>query len=493
MNQVSRSFSPLLAIVAIFAASSFGVWLLSSHILSPSLDEGIYLQGGHRVLLGQVIYRDFFAFAGPMVYWIGAALEALFGLQIPLLRIEVAIASGLIAIGSFAIAYRLAGLRAGVCAAIFWVALHIDLWNRLEINHRWLSIAFFSAAAVSLFYSNRVGRIHVLLAGAFLSLAAWTTQSFAWPLIILAVYFVVARRASAIYFFLGAALAGFVPLIVLASQGALAPMIENLRWVMTNYADANRVSYGYFFASIPLRYLPHMAISVTMVPLAAVAGLLLIFVKKEKDLIFPLVFVLSVFPTALPKWDALQLMFLMGPYFGFGVGILWRQLPKALEPLAQAVLLMPSVFCILAVYTTTSGMTSVPTRAGVLVGNPNNVTGMDEIQSAIPAGSSVFVFPYLSALYPLLHAENPTRYEYLQPGMMTDQDERKVLAELKKNPPRFIYWHNLPETEVMKIWPNTNPARLHFVHLEDFILTSYAPGVETTNSSFTGRVWTRKQ
>lgn len=481
----------LLVSLIILSCAVLTSWLTGS-LLSPSIDEGIYLNGGHRIASGQTLYRDFFAFAGPLTYWLVAATEMLTSRSIPVLRAVIAVSVGCIAAGVFVLVQRLAGSRAGLIAAAFWFGITIDFWNRLEVNHRWISMALYSLAAVALFSSPKPTRRAAAVAGSLLALAAWTTQSFAWPLALIAIYLIARDRSIAVPMIVAATLTGIIPAIVIAAQGALHPMIENLRWIVVNYQEANRVHYGYYFPGTPLRYMPHILLSILMAPIAALLGIYLIAVRKQRDLVFPLIFVLAVFPTAYPKWDALQLLFLTGPFVALLIAMVWRQLPERFTPIAQALLLMPTAFFVLHVYSLTDVMSNHASRVGSLMGTPENVAAMEQLEAAIPEGSKVFVYPYMTALYALLKVENPTRYEFLQPGMMTAQDERKVVADLEKTPAQFIYWHNLPDTEILKIWPNTNPVRLRFPELEAYIRTKYTPDKEIVNTHFAGRLWILK-
>ena len=194
-------------VVAVIALAAAAVtFFLTGNLLSPSIDEGIYIQGAHRIASGQVPYRDFFAFAGPITYWIEAAVEILAGRSVPAMRLAIALSVGMIAAGIVSVVQSFAGLRAGLSIAVLWFGITIDLWNRLEVNHRWISMGFYSAALICLFIGDRnIGKVRAFCAGAALALACWTTQSFAWPLSILAVYFFFAIRNRLPAFLLGAA------------------------------------------------------------------------------------------------------------------------------------------------------------------------------------------------------------------------------------------------------------------------------------------------
>ena len=70
--------------------------------------------------------------------------------------------------------------------------------------------------------------------------------------------------------------------------------------------------------------------------------------------------------------------------------------------------------------------------------------------------------------------DQPTRLDFLQPGMMTADDEIERLRELKANPPEWVIWHNLPPRTVLAIWPHSDLANLRFAHIEQFIKSNYS-------------------
>ena len=68
---------------------------------------------------------------------------------------------------------------------------------------------------------------------------------------------------------------------------------------------------------------------------------------------------------------------------------------------------------------------------------------------------------------------NPTRYSYLQPGMMDDDDESAAIGELKGNPPERVLYFDFPESEILRIWPRTDPTRLRLRRIETYLATNY--------------------
>ena len=69
--------------------------------------------------------------------------------------------------------------------------------------------------------------------------------------------------------------------------------------------------------------------------------------------------------------------------------------------------------------------------------------------------------------------ENPTRFSYLQPGMMSDNDEAVVLSELSARPPQRVLYENITPAQILNIWPGTDPARLRLNRVEDYLAAHY--------------------
>ena len=69
--------------LGLMATLGFAFWLAfysGTRGIFP-LDQSIVFDGGYRVASGQVIYRDFVAPSGPLVYWLQGAVFKLFGVS----------------------------------------------------------------------------------------------------------------------------------------------------------------------------------------------------------------------------------------------------------------------------------------------------------------------------------------------------------------------------------------------------------------------------
>jgi hypothetical protein len=85
----------------------------------------------------------------------------------------------------------------------------------------------------------------------------------------------------------------------------------------------------------------------------------------------------------------------------------------------------------------------------------------------------MFAFPYEPAALFLGAGRNPTRYSFLQPGMMTAADERAALQDLEAKPPLWVYYSDVPPKAYLRIWPSSDPRRLRMPHIEQFIAERY--------------------
>lgn len=477
----------------LFISASFLTWYFSVAYFTTSLDEGIYTYGGHRIAAGQIPYKDFFGFIGPILYWLEGLISTLLGNNITTLRLSTAASIGAITAGLFLYSNFIAGRTVALLATLTWFSFALAVPNRMEVNHRWLSMGIYSLAVAALIASPASERLWNWIAGCLLGLAIFTTPSFVYSAAILGGYLYFRDRNRFLPYLLGGVFSCSVVTLILAWHGALFPFFEHLRWALENYGQANYFSYGRFAWQVPAVFFLQIYLGAICIPLSLLmAGLYSVW-RKDLRLEFPVVSCLALFATAYPKWDAYSLFFIAAPFLGLLLSILFSMVPEALSSLVRGLVFAFFTYNLINVSTLPYRLTRMPTRAGVLMGDSASALVMEKLENAIPRKSKVFVYPYLSALYTLLDVENPTRYEYLQPGMMTAEDEASVLTDLKKSPPDFIFWQNFPDADIRRVWPSSNPDRHRFTRLEQWIPQEYEPGIEITESNIRGRVWKRKR
>ena len=452
---------------AIVVAASVFVWITAGDVFHPSVDEGIYLEGGHRTAAGQIPYRDFFAFTGPFIYALQAALERFHGRDLAMLRWSLALALGLLTAAVYAITDRFAGWRVAVPAAIFYLAIIHSAPARLVINHRWISAAcFVLALAIALAALTRP-RL-AILAGALAALAAWATPSFLPALILLPM-----PLRSRTYF-LGATLASLPWIAWLGANSAIGPMLDCLVWASRQYAVANAVPFAYYPGELQLSVAgirPYMAVGVIVAGLAA-ALFEWLRTRDRHDLLLA-IGVFACVLTSYPRWDVMQLPYTLAPALVAAAVFASRRLPWTMLNALLALTMMWSAYHAILYASSRDSLSMFPTRVGYLRGEPAHAAALETLEKRVPAGSSLFVFPYLPIMGFLLATENPASFSYLQPGMMSAADEAQVLRELTSRPPRFVIRQYLPDDQVLLTWPNSARSRLSLQSIRAFLDARY--------------------
>jgi hypothetical protein len=102
-----------------------------------------------------------------------------------------------------------------------------------------------------------------------------------------------------------------------------------------------------------------------------------------------------------------------------------------------------------------SRVTEVRTALGTITCRPGDAAQLQPILDRVTAEDSLFVYPYFPLLYALTGARNPTRYLFVQPGMMDDDDMAKAARELRGDLPKYIVHVPLPQAAIRRNWPGT--------------------------------------
>ena len=143
-------------------------------------DEGTVLYDSFRITCGEVIYRDFFQFQGPVFYYVHAGLFALTGPSVAAARalnlLVTALAATIIAL----LVARSLGPVAGAGAAAVYACLLVPMWPYAYPH--WLAEALAFAGIYLLATSSGRAR-RELAGGAFLGLSAATIQSLGLPIL----------------------------------------------------------------------------------------------------------------------------------------------------------------------------------------------------------------------------------------------------------------------------------------------------------------------
>jgi hypothetical protein len=340
--------------------------------------------------------------------------------------------------------------------------------------------------AVTICVSNP-GRLAVACAGACAAFAAWTTPPVALVGLAILIWLWMENRVNVAAYVTAFAAVSLCCAGVLAAQGALQPMLAQLLWNSSNYSHANYLPYGTLFGrgysqffegatpyETPIRSLVVLGIIVPILlpPIAAFC-----FPKWRRTTDLRLLFLggAALVASTYPRMDLPHLTYAAPVFYALlaviAASISWAPLRGTLFA-GGTLLLALFAWSALAQH---SHETTLETRVGMVRATPEDAAFVRDLERDVPPGSSFFVFPYLPLASFLTLTTNPTRYSYLQPGMMDSRDEAVTLAELRRCPPDRVLYFDFSEKELLETWPASNPAGLRFHALEAYLASNYRP------------------
>jgi hypothetical protein len=123
------------------------------------------------------------------------------------------------------------------------------------------------------------------------------------------------------------------------------------------------------------------------------------------------------------------------------------------------------------------------TRVGTLRDPGEEGEVLERLEHHIQPGDSLFSFPYMPSAYYFLNARNPSRYSFLQPGMMTREDEQRALADLQAAPPHWVIYEKYPAETVLSVWPGSDPALIPMTSMNGYIASHYR-SIDTVNGQW---------
>ena len=483
-----------IAAALLVLAVSVVEWQIGNRFLM-SIDEGIYLDGALRVSQGQAPYRDFFVLTGPWTFWWYGLVFRIFGATFAHARWVLSLE---IALQCVAIYWLLAALTKGwfaAATAMLFVAFCLDAPLQLYVTHRWDSnTCALLSCALACTGVSQAKRGYVAAAGACAAIAALSTPPFLVVGILIATWVAWRAGARSLWAYsLGAAVPSIAATSWLAYQGALLPMAQHLLWTAGHYSAVNRVSYGsllidpasYFEGAQGLDLAGRLArLTQSLIPsiLPVVAYLCLpvlfwrrraIVQQNRSPLTLLFLFSAGMLLASLPRLGAHQLFFIMPVFIILSSYALYVMVPEEWQKdVAAALIIVACLFLASSVHHDRATQ-KIATRAGELRCTPADALVLSALVSRIHPHDGLFVFPYIPVIYFITGGQNPTRYSFLQPGLMTDDVGSAALAELQSHPPRWIFWWQAPTSFWILTWPNIDPTRLPFPSIESFIESNY--------------------
>jgi len=479
--------------VVFLCVFAYLAWLAASRFVLAPNDEGIYLDGGLRVLHGQMPYRDFFALTGPGTFVLEAASFRVLGNTLAAGRLPVVWDIAILTACLFWLVSKLSNSVTAGFAACTYLAFTTLGDTAVTANHRWDSSAWAVLAATLTVVATESprARFSVLIsvaAGIAAGVAAWCTPPVALAVIALGACLLLYRATRGLF----VAYAGGVAVMFAAgawwivSTRALPAMLDSLLWSASNYSGANRIWYGAVtggYANLLRGTSPDQAATTIMLLVfltlpATLPFFSSIWLWKRPSMSVSILLAVgyALILSTYPRWDLGHLTLVSAPFYALTAALITRFSFRRTAALRKAVALIVLVAAGACLTVNIQNRLREETRAssvGNVHGKPADLEILTSIQARVTRSDTLFVFPYRPLLYFVTGAHNPTRYSFLQPGMFSDKDEAEVLSELRARPPRWVFYTQVSPDSYLRIWPGSDPRRLKMPGIEAFLRENY--------------------
>lgn len=457
-------------------------------------DEGILLDPAQKLAAGARLYVDFFGYMSPGSYWIQALLFKLAGVSLWAGRIPVILDFSLQCALVFWLTARLASRRAALAAVIIFTGFQIADPSFLTAQHRWDSGSLALAGiCVALRFPSMWG---LAGSGMLLAAASWCTPSIGFVGAALALWLWLApeRRRFLLPFAGGIAVVTAMAVGWLATHGSWSAFIEQMLWLQRNYATVNVMPYGSVIGGYARviedahgleRFLRIFFLLFLMIPaiLPPVALLLWGFAFLNKSvppeirsvisllLLAMVAFVLGIFPRA----DVFHLALVAAIPYVLTTVALARFLSLRVSAQLAFSLIPVAVLFSLNNITGAFHLQAMATPVGKVRVPENLADNVRQLLTLVKPQQTLFVHPYMPIYYFVTQGDNPSRYCYLNGGMMTKVEEMKTLAQLQSRPPEWLLYMPLSREEFLRVFPNANGDSARFETLENWLEKNYAP------------------
>lgn len=506
----------------VFVLACLYLWAFRRFMLLDP-DEGIVLQGAERILHGEVLYRDFFSFLTPGSYYLLALLFKLFGNSLMVARTTLVLYGGVFTAFAYCMARRVSSRW--VALLIAYLTLLTSLSWRFVVLHNWDSTVWLCLAVYCsvLLAQTRQAR-WAFGAGTFGSLTFLFEQSkgagFVLGLLlgfILLAWIERPLRFSRAHAF--ALAAGFVwplalTLVYFAGHHALGAMFADWNWAFHHYSVTNNVPYGYADwsddarASLFGKFSPfdNFLVFVTvspcfLLPALPIVGLVLLgywTIRARRGSLAPDRAAYYVVAGSGIAGAMLSVIFVRTNviHFAYLVPILYLvlawvidggdidgQIVRSLRPvLALGIFVTFTAVGMSLLVANRNARSVIVTRRGTV-----RVSWPDEVirytQAHVRAGERIFVYPYFPLGYYLTATFSATRYEYLQPGMHTREQDREAIEELEASRTAVVLFEPSFYDKISTSWPNTPLASIAVDPVADYILLHYHPCAALTGGA----------
>ncbi|MBY0502603.1 MAG: hypothetical protein K2X03_01755 [Bryobacteraceae bacterium] len=441
-------------------------------------DEGIILEAAQRMARGERLYVDFFGYMSPGGYWLQSL--AFRGLGISLAAARAVVFTDF-ALQSAVLAWlvrRWASRRAAILAVVIFVGLHVPQPGLLTAQHRW------DSAALAMLSAAFVTGGWFALAGACAAMAAICTPSVGLVTVVTVTWLAYRRAWTDLPRYLGGALgAGLAALLILVVSGNAGGFFAQMQWLREHYSAVNVMAYGSIMggwgALLP-GWGPEALVSGVLLVGLALPALLPVLVvpwgiwraRTEPGWGYLALVVLALVASAYPRADVMHLAFFVSLPLALGTVLIAQQRWAGYVAVGLSVI----VLLYGAGYAAARWRESrVPSVVGTL---RTSAPELGDMLARVRPGAGLYVHPYMPLFYFLTQAKNPTRYSYLNPGMMAAEEERQTLADLEQRPPEWVLYLPLSREEFLRVFPSATGLDERYRLIEAWIERHYvAAGV----------------
>jgi 4-amino-4-deoxy-L-arabinose transferase-like glycosyltransferase len=500
------------AIPALVFLISLAYLCLFRRFSTRDLDEGIILQAAERVLRGEIPYRDFFIFYTPGSVYLQAASFKVFGDSLLVARTGIAFVGAACSVVTYCLARRVCSRKISLFAA--GMTTLVSVTYRFVVVHNWYSTLFTCLAvyaAVRLLESGQ--KSWAFLTGSLIASTILTEQSKGAALLAgLVVGYVIlwgTTRKHAVTpsrfwaFGLGLFWPWVPTLLYFASKQSIFVMFQHWFWPLNHYTQANHVFYGHlswpeeareFVYTGPLwiRIWECLTLSPLIIfPILPLLGLarLAFWTRKiwnqkhispESGYYVLLSAICSclLFSILVVRTDITDFVYLAPLWY---VILAWafqrrassyRSWPK-LRPLLQAYIYITFGMLGFALLLSANGASiRSETRRGVVFTSTKE-TAIQEVQTRIPSGDELLVYPYLPLYNYLTATHSPAKLDFFQAGMNTTEQAQSIIASLQSRRTRWILFDPEFGTRIPYVWPHTAISAIANDPVADYIVRHY--------------------
>jgi 4-amino-4-deoxy-L-arabinose transferase-like glycosyltransferase len=471
-------------------------------------DEGIVLQGAHRIVIGQLPYRDFFTFYTPGSFYLTAALFKMFGDSIVVARSALVFFGASFTVVTYSLAKRTCSQAISLLAAA--LVLTTTIPYRFLVLHNWDS-TFWACLGVycAVRWLEDSGWVWAFSTGSFASFTFLSEQSkgagiYLGLLVAIAILAICRRRLDNLRaLLLGIAWPILAVFVFFASKHALDSMLAGWSWPLHHYSAANRVRYGdqswsdatreqlLHEGPLSVRILEMLALStgfvVPVLPLIGI-GMLVYWTYKLKHaldsrsdhfvllcaLISGLLVSIVVVRADINHFMYLTPLFYLPLAWIIDAKIFPGRLFSSLRPIVQLYTVAAFGMLAIAVFLTAlAAHNRTVTRRGTIRTSGQD-TVIDYVQSHTVPGQPLLVYPYLPLYNYLTDTASPTRLDYFQPGMNTPEQAKELIQSFKSQDVPVLFEPAFTD-KIPSSWPGTPLSAIANDPVSDHIVRNYRP------------------